>query len=361
MVDGKDQTARGRKGSVELFSVTPSVKVMEASSDGYGPDVLYLRTVIQIDHGTAGSYLLDVFRASGAETADYIFHGPNGTDGTSKVDGLDLQSYEPVDFGENGLELTDLRCASGGDPWSVSWTFEDGYVLRAFAPAVTDEAVYLGDGWGQRDHRNSDVGATLPYIIRRIEGRSVAFVAAFEGSLKGQSLVKDISVIDVPADAPSGTVAVAVRTSLGTDIVISSINQGVVSIETDSGEVTTDGALAAVVTDASGPAAACLLAGKRFSAPGVDLTSSVDLLSGSILARGSDTGRSWFDIDASASDLEPLVGQTLFAIEDGARHGYQIRGVESADNGCRVFTKLDAEGFEARAADSWDLPVTVSC
>jgi hypothetical protein len=360
MVDGKDQTARGRKGSIELFSIAPSVKVAEGSSDAYGSDVSYLRTVVQIDHGSSGSYLLDIFRASAGKTADYIFHGPNGTDGTCETNGLSLQPSEPFDFGENGPELSDLRRASGGDPWTVAWTFEDGYVFRAIAPAASDETIYLGDGWGQRDHRNSDVGATLPYIVRRVEGRPFAFVTAFEGSPRGRSLIKSVDILALPSGAPESTVAVAVRTLEGTDIVISSLQPGAVTYATDMGEVTTDGCLAAVLTAGSGPSSACLVGGTQLSAPGVDLRSTSGVLSGTIVARGSDRGRSWFDIDADAALIEPLVGQTLFTIQEDARHGYAIRAVEPLDRGCRVFTKLDQQGFEAREAHTWDLPVTTT-
>ena len=358
MIDGKDQTARGRKGSVELFSVTPTVKMMEASSDAYGPDTAYRRTVVQIDHGPAGSYLLDVFRAAGGQTADYVFHGPHDD---LKVNGVDLEPSQPVSFGENGPELAGLRKGSGQDPWSIAWTFDDGYTFEVFAPGTASESIYTGDGWGQRDHRNSDVGATLPYVIRRLEGedRPRAFVTAYVGGPEGQSLVKAVSAIPLPAGTPDCAVAVAVQTSLGTDIVVSTLAPGPLTLQTDIGDVSTDGRLAALLATDRGPATACLVGGMYLSAPGVDLAAPAALLSGRILSRGSDRGRSWFDIDAGVPDLEPLVGQTLFAIADGTRHGYQIRGVEPVDSGCRVFTKVDSQGFEARTADRWDLPVTI--
>jgi len=64
-----------------------------------------------------------------------------------------------------------------------------------------------------------------------------------------------------------------------------------------------------------------------------------------------------FNIDREIS--QDLIGQTLFAIDDETQHGYAIRKIEPVDTGCRVFTKCDHVGFEARSAKSWALPVTV--
>ena len=82
------------------------------------------------------------------------------------------------------------------------------------------------------------------------------------------------------------------------------------------------------------------------------------MLSGNILANGSDNGHSYFDIDCEISQIQDLQNQTLFALDDHARHGYAIRKVEAIRVGCRVFTKLDHSGFEARSAKTWEIPVT---
>ena len=180
------------------------------------------------------------------------------------------------------------------------------------------------------------------------------------GSHGNQTLVEAIRVVPLPAGAPDGAVAIAVETSLGTDIVISMLNPAEITVPTVIGDVSTDGRLAVILSAEGSPVSACLTGGTHLSAPDLDLTAPRAVLSGRILGRGSDRGRSWFDIDADPSDLQLLNGQTLFAIKGDARHGYQIRGIESAAEGCRVFTKLNSNGFEARAADHWDLPVTIS-
>jgi hypothetical protein len=58
--------------------------------------------------------------------------------------------------------------------------------------------------------------------------------------------------------------------------------------------------------------------------------------------------------------IQNMQGQTLFAIDDTNKHGYPIRHIEQTDTGCRVFTKRDHQGFEARPATRWEIPVTTT-
>jgi hypothetical protein len=355
MIDGKDQTARGRRGTFHLFSVTPTVKVMEASSDGYGPDAIYQRTLLQIDHGPAGSYLLDIFRTSNGQTADYIFHGPNNN---HQVNGIDLEQSQSVNFGENGLDLDNLMQGREQNPWSITWTFDDGYTFEAFSPGSANESVFVGDSWGQRDHRNTDVGATLPYVIRRLEGdgKRDVFVSAFVGNHGEQTLLKSIHIL--PTDAPDGTVAIAIQTAHGTDIVISQLNPTAITVPTDIGDISTDGQITAILNTDGTPSSACLMGGTSLSAPNLELTAPNAVLGGQILSTGSDNGHSYFNIDCDMPQIQALQGHTFFAIDDNTKHGYPILDIESTDVGCRVFTKRNHQGFEARTATQWELPVT---
>ena len=353
MIDGKDQIGRGRHGMFHLFSATPTIKVMEASSDGYGPDAVYRRTVVQMDHGSAGSYVLDIFRASGGQTADYIFHGPHHA---YQVNNLTLNTTQPISFGENGPDLVNLRTGKSSNSWSLTWTFEDGYTFEAFAPGCANESVFVGTGWGQRDHRNTDVGATLPYIVRRIEGGYTnTFVAAYVGSQGEQKLLKSIHMLPLPSHAPADAVAIAVQTTQGTDVVISMLNPTAITVSTAGGEVSTDGQFAAILTGS--PSSGCLIGGTHLLAQDLKLSAPEAVMAGRILANGSNNGHSYFDIDCNLS--QTLQGQTLFALTDNNRHGYHIFKIDATHRGCRVFTKRDHQGFEARAATRWEVPVTV--
>lgn len=363
MVDGRNQRGRNeRTGAFDLFSISPTLSAMEAESNAYGDDGVYRRTCVQIDHGDAGSYVVDIFRATAGSRADCIFHGPNHD---YAVEGLTLDATgdadEPTALNEDGPDLVNLRSGRSADGWRVVWSWADGYRFQAVVPVGEGETVFVGDGWGQRDHRNSDVGATLPYVVRRVEGAGHpdAFVTAFEGSRGGASLVRAVRLLPLPADAPDGTVAVAIETTRGTDVVLSTLSPGALTVPTSLGDLTTDSRLAAVRADPDGPAAILLVGGKGLFLGDVSVASS-GTLSGRIRARDSEPGNSWFDLDAPAEDIHPLVGQTLFAVAEDGPHGYEIRGVEPLPAGSRVFTKRDHVGFEARQADRWQIPVTAA-
>ncbi len=359
MIDGKDQLSRGRHGTFHLFSVTPTIKAMEASSDGYGSESTYQRTLVQIDHGSAGSYLLDIFRASGGQTADYIFHGPTNT---YQVNGLNLTPSQPVNFGENGLDLTDIHHAQQQNPWHISYTYDDGYTFEAFAPGSANESIFIGNGWGQRDHRNTDVGATLPYVIRRVEGqnRKDIFVSAFVGNQGKQTLVKSIQVLPLPSNAPQDAIAIAVQTAHGTDIVVSQLQTTPITLSTEVGDITTDARLATLLINNGSPSSASLTGGTNLSTTNIELTAPNATLSGRILSNESLNGNSYFDLDSNLPHIQNLQGQTLFAIDDTNKHGYPIRHIEPTNTGCRVFTKHNHQGFEARHATRWEIPVTTT-
>ena len=537
MLDGREQVSKGRSGRFHLFSVLPRVKVMEADSDAYGTDRVYRRTCAVVDHGGAGSYVLDLFRVSGSGVRDYVFHGPNNdwttdglnltpaseqgkpvrfalrfhlaelgevlvddveicevrSDGTpgpnlapnpsvirqgdeakprgwgcyigdgaadwgfgqgghadassawlrsTKPDGTsgrvnvallcgesdgyrgvnaiegrrgtkykvrfsirgaaksvnlgcvtwpadptnpgdrhdaavtvaggqaveagpEWQSYEgSFVLSEDSMSLANVRTAPGTNPWRVAWSFADGYTFEAFAPGSAGETVRVGDGWGQRDHTNTDVGAVLPYLIRRVDNATgiTTFVSVFVGNRKGQQLVQGVRLVPLPPGTPDGAVAVAVQTATGLDILISLMQASTapVVLATDIGQVATDARFAAVLTEGEGLAAAALVAGTRLAALGTELQLPAATVGGRILGVGSARGTSYFDVEPGPLAGMTVTGQTLFAIEGSTSRGYAIRGIQPAPEGnaLRVFVKGDSRGFEARSADRWELPVT---
>lgn len=353
MIDGRDQKTAGRGGNFEMFAAGSRIKVMEASSDVYGPDSLYQRTSALVDHGAAGSYVLDIFRAGGGATRDFIFHGPGNE---HQVEGLELAAAPP-DSALRSLPLENLEAAPGEAPWSVRWTLSDGYEFRALSPGHPGETVAVGQGWGQRDHTNKDRGAKLPYIVRRRagEGRVDAFVTIFEGSVAGKRLVKSVRLAAVQGDA----VAVEVETTDGRDLFISAIGspQGGVAASFEGGDATTDGRFAALVSQSGQPARAVLVEGTRLNAAGFDLKSPAARFQGKVVGVGESGDDSYFVVDAQPSRDQPLKGQTFFAIDRGTRRAYPILGVEEAEGQTRVLTRRDGRGFRAHPAESWEIPV----
>ena len=135
MIDDREQQTAGRGGSFHLFSVTPQIKVMEASSDAYGRGSRYRRTCVLVDHGQAGSYVVDIFRAGGGATRDYVFHGP---DARYETKGM-LFAPAQADSSFHSLPLQKLRTASGESPWSIRWELPRGYEFRALSPGHPGE------------------------------------------------------------------------------------------------------------------------------------------------------------------------------------------------------------------------------
>ena len=356
MIDGREQVRRGRGGSYHLFSVMPRVKVMEASSQAYGPDGLYRRTCVEVDHGPAGDYVLDVFRAGGGKTRDYVFHGPAGN---CQTDGLTLAAIRADSPPGPELPLTNLRIADGASPWRVSWSL-DNYNFHAFAPGNAEEQVMVGDGWGQRDHRNTDRDVTLPYIVRRRQGQTAcdAFVTVFVGGPQDKPLVEAVRLLPLEPGGSTGAVAVQVTTSEGVDLIVSSPDQKQVTVIRNTGRLTTDGHFAAILAENGKPARAVLLEGTRLDYGRMHLELPGARLEGKIVDRGTQPGRSYFAIDCSLPSSESLVGQTLFAIDGPTRRAYPIRAVERSEGSTRVYTKDKGCGFEARAADRWELPLS---
>jgi len=355
MIDGRDQRRQGRGGSFHLFSVTPHVKAMEASSEAYGSDALYRRTCVLVDHGDAGSYVVDLFRAGGGAQREYVFHGPAGQ---YDVEGLRLAAAASPD---DSLPLENLQQAPGEPAWSIRWELRGGYEFRALSPGRPGETVLLGDGWGQRDHRNTDRGATLPYVVRRRvgEGGDDAFVSVFAGNRADQRLVERVDLLPVQGGDDSGALAVAVETTQGTDLIVSQLVPKRVSVALNRATIATDGRLTAIVAEGGAASRACLIEGSQLEVGPASLQLSRAAYAGAIVDVGSERGTSWFVVEGELPEAAELPGQTLFVADGPIRRAYPIAAVEPAEGRFRVFTKRDGRGFEARPAEQWELPVTV--
>ncbi len=356
MIGGRDQRRTGRGGSFHLFSVTPRVKVMEASSDAYGPGSLYRRTCVLVDHGDSGSYVLDIFRAGGSAARDYVFHGPGNQ---YDVEGLSLAPAQSDTSSDGAIPLENLREAAGESPWSIRWELPDGYEFRALSPGQSGETVVVGDGWGQRDHRNTDRGAMLPYVLRRRTGKdgSDLFVAVFAGNPTDKRLVESVRLLPIRGGDAPNAVAVAVETTEGTDLVVSMLDPKRIIVPFGGG-VTTDARLTAIVTKGGKSSRACLAEGSQLETAGVKLDLPVATFKGNIADVGSGQGSSYFVVEDNLPNDPDLVGHTFFAIDGGFRRAYPITAIEEVEGRLRVFTKRGGRGFEARPAQRWELPLT---
>jgi hypothetical protein len=207
VVDESEQASKDRGGDVHLFETTDRVKVMRASSSAYPQASVYERTAVLVDRGDGKSYVVDFFRVTGGTTRDYVFHGVNDR---FRVAGADVSPAAAKLY-----DFTDVRTVAPQSAWSINWTLADGVKFNAWAVPSNGETAYVADGWGQRDYKNADVGATIPYVVRRHKGTGESlFVSVFEG-YRGESPL----ITGVRRD---GQTVVLTRADGGEDRVVSS-------------------------------------------------------------------------------------------------------------------------------------------
>jgi len=221
VLDEKDQVARDRGGEVLFFKTSEHVKAMEASSHAYPQAKRYRRTTAVIDHGGGRSYAVDFFRVEGGRRQDYVYHAASACD----VPDLNLQ---PV-ASERLYDFGNVRAADGAGVWRATWKCGENMTCVAWNVGQPGERALVADGWGQRDWKNSDIGATIPYVVRRCEGDGVrTFLSVFEGYEGGEPFVRSVKLAD-----PSGVLII--ETPLGEDYVMSHLDTGTLQVPTSAG------------------------------------------------------------------------------------------------------------------------------
>ena len=223
LVDEKEQVTKDRGGDVLFFKTAEHVKAMEASSRAYPDAKLYRRTTAIIDHGGGRSYAVDFFRVEGGKRQDYVYHGFTNT-----CDVLDL-GLQPAPS-EKLYDFNNVRAADGLGVWRATWQCGTNMTCIAWNVGQRGERAFVADGWGQRDWKNSDIGATIPYIVRRCEGDGVkTFISVFEGREGGDPFVRSVKLLD-----PAGVLVV--ETALGCDYVMSMLEAGTLMVKASPGE-----------------------------------------------------------------------------------------------------------------------------
>lgn len=201
----------------------------------------------------------------------------------------------------------------------------------------------------------------MPYFVRRCaqpDGESV-FVAVFEGCAADHQVVRGVTRLPLPADAPADAVALTIATREGIDVIVSMISPKRMTVDGPAGEVTTDGRLAIVLARGNEAAAACLVAGTVLAAPGVTLRSPRAAYSGDVIEAVSEADDSYFLVRGDLPEPAGLSNATLFVTgKDAIRRAYPIRRVRRADGATRIYTKVNNVGFEARPARTWEIPST---
>jgi len=222
LIDEQNQIRDGRGGEVLFFKIFANIKVMEMASTAYSNALVYKRTSVLIDHGNGQSYVVDFFRVQGGEIQDYVFHASGEI---LEIDGISPKATTGLSL----YDFTDIKAADGNAIWSTQWKSENGLTTKAWLRGQEGEEVATATGWGQRDWKNADIGATLPYFVRRKRGNNLqTFISVFEGYEGDEPFVKSVKLMD-----DSGIVAV--ETLNGLDHIMSMHTTGEMAIDLPDG------------------------------------------------------------------------------------------------------------------------------
>lgn len=207
LLDEKDQRTRERGGEIVFFKTSPHVKAIEVTSAAYAQATTYRRTSVLIDHGQGRSYVVDFFRVQGGATQDFVFHASAPT--------VALPDTPAQPSTTRLYDLANIRTLQTTDtPWRLTWPAGPHLTAVAWSLPQPGEVSYLADGWGQRDWRNTDLGATLPYLLRRTTGDGLkTFASVFEAHPGPTPFVRKVTRLTPDV--------LEIDTTLGTDTVTS--------------------------------------------------------------------------------------------------------------------------------------------
>lgn len=223
LIDGKEQATQERGGEVAFFKTSEHVKVMEASSRAYPVAQHYRRTSAIIDHGGGRNYVVDFFRVQGGGTQDFVFHG------SAPLAEVADMKLAPAPA-ETLSDFAHVRRVERPALWRASWKASANLTAVAWNIGQPGERAFVADGWGQRDWKNSDRGATLPYIVRRTEGEGLkTFITVFEGYEGSEPFVRGVKWIEE-------TGVLMIETAVGTDHVMSRSDSGTLTLAASAGD-----------------------------------------------------------------------------------------------------------------------------
>jgi hypothetical protein len=236
VVDDAEQKSHGRTPRFHRMVSTPTVSVVEASSDAYPQCSEYRRLVALIKGPGAETFAVDVFRVQGGKTRhDYrLFSDLAAGDapgGALEFCGLTMPPEQPLpEIGaslkkDDIFGLRDIRSvAQPPRAWQAVWKeHRNQFRVWMLTPADRVEA---SNGPGQQTREQ--VGRRVRYLDVIREGAELksTFVAVLEPSGSKNTLpVLSVERIAVPAEAGANAVAVAIQSAWGRYILLSEFDR----------------------------------------------------------------------------------------------------------------------------------------
>jgi len=194
--------------------------------------------------------------------------------GLGTVPATEEWTHHTLEFGTTPqMDLENVKSAYSPDTWTAVWQVADDLLFSAYHCGQRGEITCIGDGWGQRDHRNTDLGVTIPYIIRRHKPDTgvSAFLTVYEAHKPEAAIVKSAYRLAIPEQLADSVVAIAIETTLGTDVVISRLEPAEIELDTPLGKVRTDAAVIVVSSGGAGPSFAAIVEGELLQLNGAEV------------------------------------------------------------------------------------------
>ncbi len=232
------------------------------------------------------------------------------------------------------------------DFWSGTWTIKDNLKFTAMAPINKQETILFADEWGQRDWRNSDRGATLPYFMRRRTGNQLdEYITLFQ-THREEPAVKGLKVIE-----NDNGIVVLVDTTTGQDTILFA-KEGK---RLEYGSYATDAQIAVSVAGQN----AAIFYGTTLETGSISLKCNKKAYGGKEITAVNEKYDAYFLLKGDTPDIG--TGHTLIVWDDkGVSHAYPILKTAKADGGLRAYVKVDGYGFPAREGVAWQLPAVAS-
>ena len=340
IIDEADQIREGRGGDLNHFAVIPDAwKLADVSSGAYPEASLYRRAVMLCEHSEY-HYILDLFTVQGGNTQDLLLHGPSMD---CKIENASVTKHHdklPYQL-ENPYALTHKK------GFSVSWVGNDQEIFTVSVPENNHakERIFRADGWGQRSA--TDVGATLPYFLRRHEGNeSYTFVSIYSSATK-----KPFVASSICWQSTDGNMIVCeVTTKSGNkDILLYRFGTGESVVDTPYGPVSYDGT-AAWIKNLGTDSKIFLYGGGTLTIGGNTWKSDAQTITGKV----ESYDEKGFTISVPFEVAAQWVNKTIFIHREGRKTGYQIKQIRKEKQLVYIITwDENGEGFAFASGDTW--------
>jgi len=220
--------------------------------------------------------------------------------------------------------------------WNINWNIDEDYIFKVFFPERKNQKVYFESGFGQRDYKNSDYGAKLPYFY--LDGSSdfnnySTFVAVYEAHNKTIDNTVDSVEID---DKLNGNIGIKIRTKDGDDYILSATDNNTVS----SFNLISDATVYVKISNKEKNRHICI--GGTICG---DVKTEKKEFNGFTKTFNNDANNSYFEIETDLKK-ENIKGQSLQIIgNDSIVRTYPIFNVEKINNGLKIYTRFNSRGF----------------